>query len=177
MSRTGSILLRPALLDDVPMLRRWEREPAILAATGNHAGGEDWRWEVEVPRTVAWRELSIAECAGRPIGMLQIIDAAEEETHYWGDVGPGIRAIDIWIGEPDLRGQGHGTGMMRAALERCFADPVCRAVLVDPLASNSRAHRFYERLGFRAAGPRRFGADDCTVYRLERAEWDREPSP
>jgi aminoglycoside 6'-N-acetyltransferase len=43
-----------------------------------------------------------------------------------------------------------------------------KAILVDPLASNTRAHRFYERLGFVAVGRRTFGTDDCMVYRLER---------
>ncbi len=58
--------------------------------------------------------------------------------------------------------------MMRLALERCFADPQVSAVLIDPLASNTRAHRFYERLGFRFVERRRFGADECFVYRLDR---------
>ena len=45
------------------------------------------------------------------------------------------------------------------------------AVLVDPLAANERAHRFYERLGFRRIERRLFGADDCFVFRLARADW------
>jgi aminoglycoside 6'-N-acetyltransferase len=48
------------------------------------------------------------------------------------------------------------------------ADPAVGGVLVGPLASNTRAHRFYERLGFRLVGRRRFGADDCFVYRRDR---------
>jgi aminoglycoside 6'-N-acetyltransferase len=40
--------------------------------------------------------------------------------------------------------------------------------VIDPLASNVRAIRFYERLGFRAIERRMFGADDCLVMRLER---------
>jgi aminoglycoside 6'-N-acetyltransferase len=44
-------------------------------------------------------------------------------------------------------------------------------VLIDPLAGNVGAHRFYERLGFRFVERRRFGADDCFVYRLDRAHY------
>ena len=44
------------------------------------------------------------------------------------------------------------------------------AILIDPLASNTAAHRFYERLGFRYVERRQFGEDDCIVYRLERGE-------
>ena len=82
-----------------------------------------------------------------------------------------LRAIDIWIGAESDLGQGHGTQMMRLALARCFAAPEVTAVLLDPLFSNERARRFYERLGFRFIERRRFGADECAVYRLERAHW------
>jgi aminoglycoside 6'-N-acetyltransferase len=61
--------------------------------------------------------------------------------------------------------------MMRLPLARRFADPAVTAVLVDPLASNVRAHRFYQRLGFRPVERQRFGQDDCAVHRLERADW------
>lgn len=132
---------------------------------------DDWQWEIELGRHPDWREQLIAEADGRPIGFLQIIDPVREESHYWGEVEENLRAVDIWIGEAADLGRGYGTAMMRLALARCFADPQVVAVLVDPLASNTRAHRFYERLGFRFVERRRFGADECCVYRLERADW------
>jgi aminoglycoside 6'-N-acetyltransferase len=61
--------------------------------------------------------------------------------------------------------------MMALALARCFDDPSVSAVLIDPLASNTRAHRFYERIGFRFPERRRFGDDECLVYRLDRADY------
>jgi aminoglycoside 6'-N-acetyltransferase len=56
-------------------------------------------------------------------------------------------------------------------LARCFAEPEVEAALLDPLATNERAHRFYERLGFKRMDRRMFGSDDCYVYRLDRADW------
>ncbi len=162
--------LRPAALDDLPVLRAWDEKPHVIAASGED---DVFDWEYELPREVSWRELLIAEDEGRPIGFLQIIDPAEEESHYWGDAEPNLRAIDIWIGEESDLGKGYGTRMMELAVERCFADRAVRAILIDPLASNTRARRFYERLGFREVGPRRFGEDDCVVYRLERLGWGR----
>jgi aminoglycoside 6'-N-acetyltransferase len=61
--------------------------------------------------------------------------------------------------------------MMTLAIERCFSEPSVRAILVDPLASNDRARRFYERVGFRFVENRSFGDDNCAVYRLERENW------
>ena len=152
------------------MLERWDAAPHVVVNAGEDRG---WDWPVELEQLAAWRELLIAELDGWPIGFIQIIDPEYEETQYWGPTGPGYRAIDIWIGEAGMLGQGHGTAMMRLALEHCFAPAEVRAVLVDPLAANTRAHRFYQRLGFRPVERRRFGPDDCLVHRLERGDWQR----
>ena len=158
--------LRPATPADEPLLRRWDEAPHVVASDPN----DDWGWESELARSPDWREQLIAEVDARPIGFVQIIDPAREESRYWGDIGDNLRAIDLWIGDAADLGRGYGTRIMQLALERCFADPAVRAVLIDPLASNTAAHRFYERLGFRFVERRRFGADDCFVYRLERPE-------
>ena len=158
--------LRPATLADLPVLRHWDTKPHVLAA-----GGDDDTidWARELDRDPDWQAILIAEADGRPIGVVQIIDPAREETQYWGErVEPNLRAIDIWIGEEADLGRGHGTAMMRLALAHCFDDPAVTAVLVDPLARNEGALRFYERLGFKQVERRMFGADDCFVYRLER---------
>ena len=164
------ITLRRATINDRKTLEHWDEQQHVIDADPN----DDWHWAEELPREVDWREFLIAEDDGRPIGFIQIIDAAREETHYWGDVPENLRAIDIWIGEASDLARGYGTEMMRQALARCFADPHVTAVLIDPLASNTRAHPFYERLGFTFVERRHFGEDDCFVYRLERERWEAE---
>jgi aminoglycoside 6'-N-acetyltransferase len=159
--------LRPATPGDLALLRHWDEQPHVAASNPN----DDWGWETELGKHPDWRELLIAEVGGRPIGFLQIIDPAREDSHYWGNVPDHLRAVDIWIGEADCLGKGYGTQMMQLALARCFADTEVTAVLIDPLADNTRAHRFYERLGFRFVERRRFGRDDCYVYRLERGDY------
>jgi len=159
--------LRAATLAAVELLRHWDEQAHVIASDPN----SDWAWEVELGRTPDWREQLIAEVDGRPIGFLQIIDPEREESHYWGDVPVNLRAIDIWIGSEADLGKGYGTTMRSLALARCFADPLVSAVLIDPLASNTRAHRFYERIGFRFLERRRFGDDECFVYRLDRTDY------
>jgi aminoglycoside 6'-N-acetyltransferase len=158
--------LRPATLDDLGLLRHWDEQPHVIASDPN----DDWNWEAELARRPDWREQLIAEVGGRPIGFIQIIDPAREETHYWSCTKPGRRAIDIWIGDERDLARGYGTQMMKLAIERCFADPAVEAVLVDPLKINTRAHRFYERLGFLFSVERRFGEDSRFVYRLARPQ-------
>lgn len=160
--------LRPATTADLALLRHWDEQPHVIAAAPN----DEWDWQRELRRSPEWRALLIAELDDRPIGFIQIIDPALEETHYWGDIEEGYRAIDIWIGEADDLGKGYGTEMMKIALDWCFSEPEVRTVLIDPLESNTKAHRFYERLGFKFVEKRRFGEDDCFVYRLDRSGWN-----
>ncbi len=173
--------LRPATVADVAMLEEWARRPHVARATSDDPEvteafeGVDWVEEVtrrdELGPDV-W-EVLVAELDGRPIGMIQITDPHREPDHYWGEIEPNLRSLDIWIGEPDMLGRGHGTEMMRQAIARCFADPSVTAIVIDPLESNDEAIRFYRRLGFVDVGPRRFGPGDdsddrCLVLRLER---------
>ncbi len=159
-----TVTLRLATPDDLDLLNRWDQQPHVIAGIAS----DDWAWSVELCRNPDWRDQLIAEVDGRPIGFVQIIDPAREETGYWGHVPENLRAIDIWIGEPDYLGQGYGTRIMQLAIDRCFAVPAVSAILIDPLVSNVRAIRFYERLGFRFVECRRFGDVDCAVHQLDR---------
>lgn len=163
------IQLRSATAADALLLRHWDEQPHVLASDPN----DDWQWEQELGRDTDWREQLIAEQDGRAIGFIQIINAAGEESHYWGDIASGVYAIDIWIGETADLGKGYGTQMMQQALSRCFARPDVHTVVIDPLASNTRAHRFYERLGFQFVAERQFGDDRCKVYELRRSDYQR----
>ncbi|MBC6994440.1 GNAT family N-acetyltransferase [Neolewinella lacunae] len=162
--------LRPASLDDLPLLEYWDTQPHVVDSDPS----DDWNWAEELAREPPWREQLVAELAGEPIGFLQIIDPYHEETHYWGDVAPNLRAIDIWIGEANHLGQGHGTRMMQLAIERCFRHPEVTGILIDPLKTNTRAHRFYERLGFTFMEERSFENDVCYVYLLPRLAAPKE---
>lgn len=163
----AELSLRAAKPDDLALLRRWDEQPHVVASNPN----DDWDWEFELARTPDWREQLVAEADGVPIGVVQIIDPAREESHYWGDCPEDLRAIDVWIGEATYLGRGFGTRIMKMAIARCFSNPSVQAILIDPLEANLRARRFYERLGFCFVELRRFGDDDCAVYRL-----DRDPS-
>lgn len=169
------IVLRPATFADVPLLDRWDREPHVISATTDdpHAekAFEGAYWPDEISAQDEHSQYLIAELDGRPIGAMQVIDPHLESTHYWGEIQPNLRALDIWIGEPDCLGKGYGKTMMRLAFQRCFANPAVTAIVIDPLAGNIRAHKFYRRLGFKPVGRRMFGDDDCLVHELTRQAW------
>ncbi len=158
-------------IHDVALLVQWDDDPDVAAAIGGR--GADWYdWPAELIRDVPWRELLIAEEDGRPIGFLQLTDASEEESHYWGDIEPATWALDIWIGSPDDRGRGLGAKAMKLALGRAFDQHGAGMVVIDPAVGNRRAITFYEKLGFVRVGVREFGDDECLVMRLLRSSTD-----
>jgi aminoglycoside 6'-N-acetyltransferase len=170
-----TVTLRRAISADVRWLERWDDDPAVVACSTDYSQataafeGVDWARELAAQSDVY--RYFIAEVEGRPIGAMHICDPHLEPTHYWGRIAPNLRAIDIWIGAAADRGKGYGGEMMRLALERCFADNRVRAIVIDPLVSNERAHQFYRRIGFKPIGRRVFGDDHCLVHELKRRDW------
>lgn len=158
--------LRPATIDDLELLKYWDTKQHVIDCDPD----DEWNWEVELNRTPEWREQLVAELNGEPIGFLQIIDPLLEETKYWGEVEPNKKAIDIWIGEEQNLNKGYGTKMMELAIDRCFKDQSIDGILIDPLKSNTKAQRFYEKLGFEFIEERKFDETPCMVYELKRKE-------
>ena len=141
--------LRLMRVDDVGLLARWDDDADVAAALGGR--GADWYdWPAELVRDVPWRELLIAEADGRPIGFVQLIDAGEEESHYWGDVEPRTWALDIWIGSPGDRGRGLGAQAMRAAIARGLHATRRRCGGDRPEGHQSAGHRVLPAARLRA---------------------------
>ncbi len=162
------ITLRIASYNDLAILQFWDQQPHVIASDPN----DDWLWEVELGVHYDWRRQFIAERNGLPIGYVEIIDPHFEKEQYWGTIGLGFRAIDIWIGEENNLNQGFGTEIMKQAIQLCFADQSVHTVLIDPLSANTKAHRFYQRFGFKPIDQRHFGACECLVHELLRNDWE-----
>jgi aminoglycoside 6'-N-acetyltransferase len=165
------IILRLATIEDLPIIKYWDTKPHVIFATGSDSYIEDdWvKEQLFNPSSFVW--LYIAELGGRAIGFVQIIDPANEETHYWGDIEQDVKAIDIWIGEEDDLGKGYGTEMIKIAITNCFMCPRIKAILIDPLEKNTRAIKFYKKLGFQFVENKFFGQDFCTILKLNRSEF------
>jgi aminoglycoside 6'-N-acetyltransferase len=176
----SDLTFRVATAADIPTLERWDLEPHVISATSDDPGAEKAFEGAYWPDEIAMQdefyqyfiaELTLSGGGGRPIGGMQIIDPHTEKTHYWGEIEPNLRAVDIWIGDEADLGKGYGEQMMRLAFRRCFAEPAVTAIVIDPLNSNTRAHKFYQRLGFKPTHRQTFGDDDCLVHKLTRADW------
>ncbi len=159
-----SLKFRPARFEDLAVLELWDTYQHVIDSDPD----EDWNWSYELKRKPFWREQLMAELDNTPVGFLQIIDPQYEETQYWGSMDSGYRALDIWIGESENLGKGIGSKMMEMTIDRLFSSPEIHSILVDPLASNTRAHNFYYRLGFKFDREEIFNEQNCFILILKK---------
>lgn len=131
-----------------PEVYRWWQQEWILEALESFFGpsvdgeepNEDW----------------LALRKGRPLGLVQrsrVAAYAEnlEEFSRLGEVPEGAITIDYLLG--GQRGQGLGTSMLAAFVERCWIDdPVAPAILVTVVAANKPSWRALQHVGFAIVG-------------------------
>ena len=91
--------------------------------------------------------MRIVSFRGRPFAYVQDYAAAAWPQPHFAHLPAGARAIDAFIGEPDMLGRGHGAAFLRRLAERLVAEgaPI---VAIDPDVENLRARRAYARAGF-----------------------------
>jgi aminoglycoside 6'-N-acetyltransferase len=135
---------RSATIEDVPMLRRWLETHEVR------------RWWGDPAEQQALIEEDLAGCVmtqlivsldGRPFAYAQHC-----EVHEWGEspflhLPRGSRAIDPFIGEPDLLGRGHGPAFLRMICDQLVVAGT-PAIGIDPDVENHRARSAYRKAGF-----------------------------
>lgn len=88
---------------------------------------------------------------GRPIGDIQSY-RIDDHPEYAAQIAVGRPAvgIDLFIGEADLIGRGHGPALIRAFLrDVAFPRYGVDLCVIGPTFSNAAAIRAYEKAGFR----------------------------
>jgi AacA4 family aminoglycoside N(6')-acetyltransferase len=150
---TPAVKLRLMTEQDLPMLHDWLNRPHIV----EWWGGEQARptlAEVQAhyrPRVLAEESVTpyIALLGDEPIGYAQSYVAMGSGGGWWEDESdPGVRGIDQSQADPARLGQGLGTQLVRALVERLFSDPSVTKIQTDPAPNNRRAIRCYEKAGF-----------------------------
>lgn len=152
---------------DFTLARRWLAEPHVA------------RWwhddpkEVDYPEgTLAdWRaairgddptDMFVIEQGGIPIGVIQsyIVQDYADYANEVGELPERALSVDLFIGEPDLIGRGHGTALLREFLRDAFARYGVAYCVIGPARANVPAIRSYEKVGFRYL--RDYREDDTT---------------
>ena len=147
------VTLRLMTGHDLPMLHDWLNRPHIV----EWWGGEEERPTLEevlkhyLPRVLAVESVTpyIAMLGQEPIGYAQSYVALGSGDGWWEEeTDPGVRGIDQSLANPEQLNKGLGTKLVRALVERLFADPAVTKIQTDPAPSNHRAIRCYEKAGF-----------------------------
>jgi aminoglycoside 6'-N-acetyltransferase len=158
----GPVTFRPLTRADLGLLARWLAEPLVARWWAHQTTPE--AVEADFGPCIDGTdpaEVLLALAGGRPFGLVQryrIADFPEyvAELSAVVDVPPRALSIDYLIGEPDVRGGGAGTAMLRALVADCWtAYPDADAVLVPVAAGNVASWRALEKAGFTrvAEGP------------------------
>jgi aminoglycoside 6'-N-acetyltransferase len=135
----------PMAAADLPMVRRWLAAPHVVQWWGDPADQfELVRGDLAHPGM----DQLIVATDGRPFGYLQCYDLMTWPDEAFGAQPQGTRAIDQFIGEPDMVDRGHGSAFIRTFVDGLLAAGTPR-VLTDPDPANARAIRAYEKAGFR----------------------------
>lgn len=66
----------------------------------------------------------------------------------------GTREIDLFIGEAEFLGQGHGSALLRAFCDVLLERPEVIRIIADPAPDNTASVRAFKAAGFYASGER-----------------------
>ena len=145
----------PLREDDLPVVRRWLLEPHVerwwndgVKTPYPDAEIEEYRDAIQ-GKDPTYRY--VAHIDGRAAGMFQHYRIADDAEYAAAlALGEDAVGVDLFIGEAELVGRGHGPAMLRQFL-RDVAFPfhgidVC---VIGPSVKNVAAIRAYEKVGFR----------------------------
>ena len=141
----GSVHLRPAEREDLPLFVRWlgdARTTQTLAIRSplSLALEEGWFERLlEHHGRDHWHFVICRTADGRPVGAMDL----HEIDHVNGSAGLGIM-----IGDPADTNQGYGSDALRALIAFGFGQLRLERIWLDVYDFNARARHVYERVGF-----------------------------
>lgn len=155
---------------DLPLLQEWLTRPHV-AAWWDDPGSidqlrDDYVTHAHEPRaTLAY----IASRGGRDVGFIQCYCVMGCGGGWWEDeTDPGARGIDQFLVDGAALSQGIGRALIRAFIQRVFADPAVTVIQTDPDPTNERAIRCYVAAGFRPVGTVATPDGDALLLKIDR---------
>ncbi len=148
------VSFRPLTPGDLPLLHEWLARPHVAEWWSPAPAFSEVQQEFG-PLTAgqSTTRAYVVLGNGAPIGYIQSYVARGSGDGWWLDEhDPGVRGIDQFLAHSEQLGRGLGTAMVRAFVERLFADPAVTRIQTDPSPGNGRAIRCYEKAGFHPVG-------------------------
>lgn len=142
----AAYLIRPLGEADLELVARWRTLPHVARWWGEPSAERE-----EEKLADPLISLSLVEHAGRPFAMIQDYAVHDWSPHHFDYLPPGARGMDVFVGEADMLGAGHGPAFIRQHVDRLFAAGV-PAMGIDPHPDNALARRAFEKAGFALVG-------------------------
>ena len=136
---------RPVAWEDFGVLEHWLHAPEVVRWWGDPDEQLALlREDMENPGMT----MLIVTADDRPFAYAQHYDVHTWPQAHLEAFPLGARAIDAFIGEPEMLGRGHGSALLRLLAEELVRDGA-PLVAIDPDCTNERARRAYANAGFR----------------------------
>lgn len=126
------------------MLRRWLETPEVRLWWGDP---DEQQALIEEDLASDLMTQLIVAVDGRDFAYAQHCEVHAWPDSPFADLPPGSRAIDPFIGEPELLGRGHGSAFLRLICEDLIRAGA-PAIGIDPDVDNHRARQAYRKAGF-----------------------------
>lgn len=138
--------------EDVAVMARWLSDPRVREFYEGRDNPHDEQKvrAVFIDGTAGSQEVPcIFEWEGRPIGYVQFYPVDDDgEVYYNCGPGPLTYGVDLLIGEPEFWGRGIGTALLKLVVAHITGELGAGRVVIDPVVTNVRAIRSYEKCGF-----------------------------
>ena len=151
----GSVYLRPAEREDVPLFVRWlgdARTTRNISPVAPQSVAMEEAWYERVVEIQGRDGYHFAICLlsdDRPVGTCGLFEL---------DLRNGSAGLGISIGDPADTGHGYGSDAIRALVGWAFDMLRLERIWLDVYVFNEGARRLYERLGFVHEGVSRHAA-------------------
>jgi RimJ/RimL family protein N-acetyltransferase len=161
---------------DAPVLARWSEDAGYLRTVDSDYARPLSSEEFALRLSPDQADPNRLEFHLRTLADDRLIGFVALHSVEWNN---GAALLAIGIGEPEYRSKGYGTDALQLILRFAFHELNLFRVGLDVIATNSRAIRVYEKLGFRCEGRMRGAVlrDGCRTDRIFmgilRDEWSQ----
>jgi len=141
---SSNYTFHPATVSDLGQLYQWLTTPEVQAWWG-----EPDRELAIIKEDMQAPDMSmlIVRFNDRPFAFAQHYDLRSWPQPCFANLPHGTRAIDTFIGVPDMLNVGHGTAYVKLLAETLCADGA-PLIAIDPDPNNLRARKAYKHAGF-----------------------------
>lgn len=168
-----TISVKPLMQDDFPLLLKWLDAPhvkrwwkphwtaPVVEALQNGEAPPDWMR--------CWR----IDYEGRAIGYAHDYDVTQDGG-VWDnepDIGPGVRGIDLLIGEAEFINRKLGREAMRVLTKTLFETGEVERTISDPHPDNWPAIIAFKKVGYRERGRRQLPSGSIMLLTAAKAIW------